>query len=113
MDIAMPCRTPLKVSGKTTQRYMKFISALCFGLYRFNPRYAKIIVKKDAIENLMGLCRDKHTDAHLSKISKAELQEVLLHNGMRLDEVPVAYAEIMGYPKNWTELPFLNGEKNQ
>ena len=31
---------------------------------------------KDVIENLMGLCRDKHTDAHLSKISKAKLQKV-------------------------------------
>ena len=30
---------------------------------------------KDVIANLMGLCREKHTDAHLCKISKQELQE--------------------------------------
>jgi len=26
---------------------------------------------------------------------------------------PRFVAEMMGFPENWTELPFLNGEKNQ
>lgn len=31
---------------------------------------------KDVIENLMGLCRDIHTSAHRSEISKQELQTI-------------------------------------
>ena len=40
-------------------------------------------------------------------------QEFLLHNGVQKNEVVKKYAEAMGYPQNWTELPFQNGLKNQ
>lgn len=34
---------------------------------------------KDVITNLIGLCRDRHTDAHLCKISKSELETIHLN----------------------------------
>jgi hypothetical protein len=40
---------------------------------------------KDVIENLIGLCRDRHTDAHRELISKEELNEIHL-NFMRTHE---------------------------
>ena len=40
---------------------------------------------KDVIENLIGLCRDRHTDVHLCKISKQKLQKIHL-NFMRIHE---------------------------
>jgi predicted restriction endonuclease len=39
---------------------------------------------KDVIENLMGLCRDHHNQAHADKISKTELQEI--HNKFMQNE---------------------------
>jgi hypothetical protein len=45
---------------------------------------------------------------------KSDLNSVLNGmNGTKLALNPAYVIEMMGFPPNWTELPFLNGERNQ
>src|SRR5690348_5262360 len=56
---------------------------------------------------------DKSTE-YLKK-HQHSLHEILLHNGILESEVVECYANVMGYPSDWTKKPFqsVNGEKNQ
>jgi len=57
---------------------------------------------KRAVINL-----DKNTNYLLTH--QLTLQDVLLHNGVKPNEVVEMYQKMMGFPKQWTELPFRNG----
>lgn len=59
---------------------------------------------KRAVINL-----DKNTNYLLTH--QMTLHEVLLHNSIKPSEVVETYQKMMGFPKNWTELPFQSGKK--
>lgn len=59
---------------------------------------------KRAVINL-----DKNTNYLLTH--QMTLHEVLLHNSIKPSEVVETYQKMMGFPNNWTGLPFQNGKK--
>jgi hypothetical protein len=64
------------------------------------------------------IIKHSHKKEYWDKRIKAGRQEdlsMVIHgyNGLTSQLNPRFVAEMMGFPTNWTELPFLNGEQNQ